>query len=296
MVWILHRLGTSHRVLVFGLLYFVLNIALSQSVLLIDNFMANRYAYLAYPGLFLILAEFNERILRGGKAVHAAVRHAWTAALVLLAVGFAFLTYSRNLVWRDTIALFDDVIAKQPDIPWVYSNRGVARYRVGDYAGALSDFNRSLELDPRFALSLYYRGVLSREAGDYPAALVDLDATISLVPDFAYAYNDRGKVRRALGDPDGALQDFSQAIALNPRFVEAYFNRGTLRHEFGDHAGAVADLDQAIADFPEYAEAYYHRALAHLALGQDVAACSDVRTALDLGFQPSAQLIEQACP
>ena len=63
------------------------------------------------------------------------------------------------------------------------SNRGVVKYDQGDLQGALSDYNKALELNP----------------GD------------------AEAYNNRGVVKYERGDLEGATKDFDRAIELDPR-------------------------------------------------------------------------------
>lgn len=295
-VWGLYKLPINKKILTIGLLFFVANIFLSQSVLLIDNFMASRYAYLAYLGLFFILADINERIFNiSAEGWKSKLKFAWVGVLVIFVAGFSLLTYNRNFVWKDTVSLFDDVVQKQPNIPWVYSNRGVAKYKANDFEGALKDFNYSLTLDPTFGLSLYYRGVISYLQGNDAAALADLDQVILTIPQFAIAYNDRAKVKLALQDNQGALDDFSQAIAQDPSFVDAYFNRGSLRKDMGDYTGSIADLDTAISLYPEYAAAYYLRGIAKSKLN-DPTACDDIRTGTSMGYAPTAGQETLACP
>ncbi len=327
----LYKLKVTRKALVIGLLFFVINIFLSHSVFLIDNFKANRYAYLSYIGLFFILADFNEQVLNATEGWKSKIKTFWIAALVVMAIGFSALTYNRNFVWKDTITLFDDVLQKQPDIPWVYSNRGIAKYRNNDLEGALKDFNRSLELDPNFSLSLYYRGVLSHLSGDYEAALADLDQVIFTTPDFSNAYYERGMVRKDLQDYQGALDDLSAAIAANQYFVEAYFDRGILRTDLGDYQNALADYDAVISfdpghmlayynrgiakskladyqgardDFskvlelePNDAPSFYQRSIAKFNLNDLAGACEDVRRAEELGYASSEdEQIKLACP
>ena len=297
-VWGLFKLNLTKKVLIVGLLFFVVNIFLSQSVMLIDNFMASRYAYLSYIGLFFILADINERVLDApAEGWKSKLKIAWVGLLIVFVAGFSVLTYSRNFVWKDTISLFDDVVQKQPNIPWVYSNRGLAKYKANDLTGALSDFNHSLQLDPNFALSLYYRGVISHTSGDNNAALADLNHVVSLIPEFAMAYNDRAKVKLATQDSQGALDDYNQAIQRNPSFVDAYYNRGSLKNDLGDYQGAVADFDMVISLYPEYSgSVYYLRGVAKWNLNDQAGACADVAQATALGYYPTAGQLTPSCP
>jgi tetratricopeptide (TPR) repeat protein len=321
-VWVLDRLRVPRKALVLGLGFFLLNIVLSQAVLLIDNYKASRYACLSYIGLFFILAHFNDGFLSAAKSWMSRLKYAWMGLLVVFAAGFSYLTYQRNFVWKDTISLFNDVIAKEPEIPWVYTSRGIAKYRGGDLEGAMADFNYTLQLDSAFPLALYYRGIVNTMWGYYDEALADLDLTIAYVPDFGNAYNDRGRVLMELGDYQAAIYDLDAALSIDPYFTEAYLNRGFARDKLGDFQGAVDDYSWAVYYDPEYTVAYYYRGvsrsnlgdysgalddfstaidldpgysdaffmrgLARLNLNDPAGACSDIRTALSFGYQPEA--------
>ena len=78
--------------------------------------------------------------------------------------------------------------------------------------------------------------------GDLAGAISDFDQAIAVDPKYATAYNDRGNVRKALGDLAGAISDYDQAIVVDPKKVEAYYNRGFARKAQEDLTSAVADL------------------------------------------------------
>lgn len=289
-------LKLSKKVLIVGLLFFFINITLSQSVMLIDNFMANRYAGLAYLGLFLILAEISERMLNAAPASwQSKLRVGWMALLVIFAVSFSVLTYTRNFVWKDTVSLFTDVIEKQPNVAWVYSNRGIAKYRAEDYDGALKDFNQALVIDPNFTLSFYYRGVLEYMSGDYETALADLDKTVYNDPRFADAYLQRGKVKAELNDAQGALYDMNQALSLNTYLIETYLARGMLKNNNGDYQGAIADFDTYILYAPDIGMGFYMRSIAKRNLGDQTGSCTDAAQGVALGYQPTPEEIDPNC-
>jgi protein O-mannosyl-transferase len=294
-VWVLYKLPISRKVLTVGLLFFVLNIILSQSVLLIDNFKASRYAYLSYIGLFFIIGDVTEQLITASEGVQTRLKYLWAGLLVIAVVGFSALTHERNLVWRDTITLFDDVVSKQPNIAWVYANRGIAKYRNFDNSGAFDDMNRALELDPQFPLALYYRGLLHFDANEPDLALTDFDTTLVLLPEFANAYNDRGRVKMSLQDNEGAMADFSKAIELNEFFIEAYFNRGLLKGSLGDFEGSIVDYTSVISYAPDYADAYYMRGLAKADLNDLAGSCADAVTAQSLGNLDVSDYIAQYC-
>lgn len=297
-VWGLRRLRVPREVSTFGLGFFVLNVALSQSVLLIDGFAANRYVYLPYLGLFFIVAHLLERAWSAGVAdarARAALRAAAAAALVAAIAALSALAFARTAVWRDSLALFDDVIRKGQGSPWVYGTRGLVKLHGGDLEGARRDLDRSLELDPDYTPGRCYRGVVHYLLAEYPAALADLDAALARAPATPGAYRDRGKVKLALQDEDGALADFDRAIALDPR-SDAHLWRGVLRRSRGDARGALADFDATVALSPRDGEAVYLRGAIRAELGDRSGACADVASARRLGYLPPGGTEEPECP
>jgi tetratricopeptide (TPR) repeat protein len=285
--WGLWKLKVSKKVLIVGLSFFVLNVVLSQSVLLIDNFMANRYVYLSYLGLYLILAETGDSVLSNFRSGwKSELRVVWIIAAVILVVGFSLLTYNRNFVWRDTMMLLDDVIRKQPGQAWAYSTRGLTRLEADDFEGAREDLDRSLLVDPNFAPSLNYRGIVNYITHDYQAALTDLNKAIANDPNDKAAYRVRGKVKMALQDNQGAMDDFNRAIELYPQ-SDACFWRAFLKSSLGDYQGALADFDAIITFAPDDGRAFFWRGMVELNLNDQAKANADLAKAKSLGYQPS---------
>jgi tetratricopeptide (TPR) repeat protein len=73
---------------------------------------------------------------------------------------------------------------------------------------------------------LFYRGAVKKILGDYQGAMNDYDQSIRLNPLDAQAFNNRGNVRMLFGDYTLAIQDYDQSIRLRENYGIAYFNRG----------------------------------------------------------------------
>ncbi|MEW9530218.1 tetratricopeptide repeat protein [Microbispora sp. NPDC049125] len=278
----------ARKVVLFGLGFFAINIALPQTVLLIDNYHANRYAYLPYVGLFLIVGHFADKALQHR---NRNLRAGTIGAIALFAVLFATLSIIRNTTWKNTETIMSDAIAKEPGVAFVHNSRGIARFRDGDYAGAAADFQRTTELDPDFMLAYHYLGMIKYTNGDYAGALAELDYVVSRLPTFAPGYSERGKTKIALKDYAGAQQDLSMAITYDPNLAEAYYLRGVAGIELGNPQGALSDLDVALRLFPGYADAYYRHGVARSRLGDTGGACADWSTAASLGSPDAGRSI-----
>ena len=83
--------------------------------------------------------------------------------------------------------------------------------------------------------------------GDYAGAISDFDKAIHIDPGYIKAYNNRGLSKDALNDEAGAIADYNKAIELNPQYQFAYYNRANAEQKLKDYASAIRDADKAIA-------------------------------------------------
>lgn len=100
----------------------------------------------------------------------------------------------------------------------VWNERGRARAHRNDFRGAVEDFDRALELNPRSAM----------------------------------LRNNRGGALLSLGDLRGALKEFTVAVELDPAYAEVHLNRGQTRGDLGDWNGSVEDLEKALSLTDQY--------------------------------------------
>jgi len=126
-----------------------------------------------------------------------------------------------------------------------YYNRGIAKYDLNDYQGALQDYNKAIEFDSKYADAYCARGNAKSKLKDYHDAIQDHNKAIQLNPAFRLAYYDRGNAEYYLKDYKAAIQDFTKAIQLNPAFAFAYANRGIAKYALGDKKDACLDWSKA---------------------------------------------------
>lgn len=135
-----------------------------------------------------------------------------------------------------------------------FCDRAAKKVRSGNYAAAISHYNRALQLDSENAQAHSQRGYAYYQLGVYKEAFKDYSQALELNPQLAEVYYHRGTARRKLGYPQGALQDFNQAIRFNASDAPAYRNRGITRADLGDSKGAIADLQKAAKLFSDQGE------------------------------------------
>ena len=81
---------------------------------------------------------------------------------------------------------------------------------------------------------------------NYADALEDYNKVIELDPNYAEAFSARGDIKGFLQDHAGAIEDCNKAIELNPNYVDAFCIRGTAKLRAKDYRGAIEDFEKAI--------------------------------------------------
>ena len=132
-------------------------------------------------------------------------------------------------------------------------NRGIEKAKNGDLDGALADFNRAIELNPKDDAPYYNRAQAKRLKEDAGGAIADYTRAIDLGSKNPAAYNNRGNARAENNDRDGAIADYTRAIELKPDYARAYYNRAVTKQAKGDATGAEADFKTAAKLDPELA-------------------------------------------
>jgi tetratricopeptide (TPR) repeat protein len=194
--------------------------------------------------------------------------------------------YNRAISYRqkndDDAALSDynASIRLNPRYPSAYNNRGNIFKERGDRDRAIADYNEAIRLDPDFAMAYANRGDVWNGKNEPDKALADFDRSIRLDPKYARAYNLRGLAWKNKGDLDRAISDFTAAIRNDPKSATFHANRGDVWDDKGDQAAAIKDLDEAIRINPDYAHAYNLRGVVWKKKGDLDRAISDFSAAI----------------
>ena len=235
--------------------------------------VADRYIYLAMPGISLAFAYGLTRLRKNASLAVA-------AGLIIFWGG---LSYARQIpVWKDSFTLWDHCVRVTPAEAKAYYNRGVALGQMGQYGRAMNDYNRAIEINPGYSAAYDNRGYLLEGRKEYDKALRDYDKAIETDPRFPNALNNRANLLKKMGEYDKALGDYNRAIEITPRFSRAFFNRGNLYMAAGEYGKALKDYDRAIEIDPEKVDAFINRGSLYRDSGDHKKAVSDYNRALKI--------------
>ncbi|WP_299413740.1 serine/threonine-protein kinase [Acaryochloris sp. IP29b_bin.148] len=184
--------------------------------------------------------------------------------------------------YQGAIADYNESIRLNSDSADAFNERGLAKYSLGDYDAALTDYNHSLDLDDQQADAYGNRGLAKHALRDYRAAIEDYDQALRLNPQYAYVYGNRGLSKYNLKDLGGAIADFDQALRLNSNLADVLRNRGRAQYDSGHYQAALEDYDAALRIDADNATAYNGRAHTKGKLGDRQGQLDDLDKALEL--------------
>jgi protein O-mannosyl-transferase len=302
------------RDVLFGILFFIVTISLVLQVIPFGGrcITADRYTYIPYIGLFLIIGKIYTYFIDKRTKLTEKIRPYLLYFFIGVTVIFSIQTYNRNKVWYNSMSLWNDVIEKNPNVAVAYADRGMAKSDMGDYQGAVEDCDKAISIEGTFSEAYYNRGVAKDKIGSaiikekfgqpgseedikrafniFYDAIKDFSSAIKLKPKFVEAYYNRGNVYKDLAIYGNnvelqkvAVENYTKALEVYPAFYSAFNNRGVSRYMLNDYQGTINDLNVAIRYDPHNGLYYCIRGYAKYKLQMSNEACKDWNLALQYG-------------
>ena len=168
------------------------------------------------------------------------------------------------------------------DIAW--ANRGVAKSRLGDIAGAIADCTRAIDLAPTVA-NRVNRGNAYVALHRNDEASTDFDMALQVEPRNLPALLGRANANYASKRFTASLADYARIIEVDPDNAMAYFKRGNIHLDLKEFASAVSDFSKSLELNPNQPVVLLNRSIAAARLGRRSDAARDQRQALALDPQ-----------
>ncbi len=231
-------------IILIGILFFTLNILITQLTFLEDGFSANRYFYLSSIGIYLpISIAANKLYEKAGRS-----RNWLIAGCCLILVLLAVKTYERSNEWKNTLTLSNSIINKSPDVIMAYNIRGIWYYNQKDYDASIKNYDEAIAVFPGYSPAFFNRGLALAAKQENTAALNDYTQAIEINPNFESAYQSRGVLwLDVFHDYPKAMADFKKALSLKPGNAQAYYNLGLTYFRMQDVENACKNWDQVRA-------------------------------------------------
>ncbi len=276
----------AYRAVVFGFAFFTFNVIFMLQILGAGQaFLADRFTYIPYFGLFFIVGYYFQNLLKE--------KPAWKKALVtglsIYLLAFALMTWQQNKIWKNGGTLWSHVLKyyKNIDTPW--SNRAQFHRDQGNIDQALADYTQAIALKPDKGGTYNSRGktyfdlgIKNNDRSMVQKALADYTKGIEVESKLGELYTNRGAAYAFMGQNQQALADFNKGIELEPDKKGGYSNRSLLYMQNGNYELAIQDHSAYLAIDPYDDEVWYERGLAKSRLNRHQGAIQDYNRALEL--------------
>ncbi len=206
-----------------------------------SNAMADRYAYIPFIGLFVMLVWGMGDIF---KKIFSTKVIAVIMGLILFVL--IVLTHYQLQSWENNYTLYNHAIrmAKPNFLP--YKNLGLHLIDKNRPEEAAYYLYKAIELrrnDPTLHNSL---GVALTMMKKYAEAEKEYNTALTLNPTHARAHNNLGMVLMWQGKIDGAMQHFQEAVKLQPQFANAHYQLSKILRQKGLTREADDHYEKAI--------------------------------------------------
>lgn len=296
--WFLYK-NRTNKLLITGMAFFLVSIAVNIQVIPSRLFItADRYAYLPSIGISIALCAW---VYQKGKEDFYGLQKIqgilFSLFGILLAV-FMFTTRERNKVWANDLVLMNDIIEKNPKVPYLYRAYGTrGNYYMAQKMldKAMLDFNESIAMYPQDSRTWINRGRAFVVLGNYPSAEQDLDSAIARNPDFVLGYSVRAIIRFNLNKPEAALADCNAGIKTDSTYFDLYNTRSAVLFSLKDYENCEKDLNKVIALNPKFGDGYKNRGQLYQTLNRKEEACRDLDIAQKLGARDAYAIWNNYC-
>jgi len=179
---------------------------------------------------------------------------------------FNLMTQAREVARHDKesdegLHALERVIAEDPKVIDAWFMLGNEYYRRRQFARAIEQFKRALELKPDYDLVVINMANAYRALGRDQEAMVGYRRFMELDPKNAQIRYEAAQILIDGGKLQEAQQELMQALALEPKLAAARNALGVLALQRGDLAGAEREIRAAIAQKPDVRLAHYNLAL-----------------------------------
>jgi tetratricopeptide (TPR) repeat protein len=285
-----------------------------------DQAYADRYTYIPYIGLFIMIAWGLPELLSKwpqrkmalgismvivlttlGICAHQQISY-WNNSTALFShaievtqnnylahnnLGIAYGSLGRH---QDAIETYKQAIRIKPDYAEVHYNLGVAYGSLGRYQDEIEAYKQAIRIKPNYAKAHYNLGIAYGSLGRHQDAIESYKQAIRIKPDYAMAHCNLGAAYGMLGRGQDAIESFKQAVRIKPDYADAHYNLGIAYGELGRHQEAIDAYKQAIRIKPDYAEAHSLLGAAYVTIGDKGSALEEYKILKTLDVDKANEL------
>lgn len=196
--------------------------------------------------------------------------------------------------YGEALEIYNLIVKYKPEIYEGYFMRGVIKYNLHDYRGAILDFSKAIETNPFNPDASFNRGLCKQMIGNVDGALQDFNKTIEIDPSGTRNYLSRGIIYLMLNKPEKALADFNLATRFGLDIEKTLYYRAIAKTQSKDFQGALDDFDKLIKAYPMNVDALSRRGVVKMEMENYDEALLDMNRAIKINDKFSLAYFNRA--
>jgi Flp pilus assembly protein TadD len=253
--WCYRKTQPLTRVICFGTAWFFATLSIESSIIPIVDVIFEHRMYLPSSGIFLVMSVLLVMVVIEGSR-QKWVEGAIFLSVILTALVFTGITYARNNVWNDKIALWQDVVNKSPEKARGYIHLGSAYFEKKDHDKAIKYYKKAIFLDPSRSNAHANLGKVFDDLGRTNEAIKEYREALRIKPHNIGARINLGTALDRLGRTNEAIIEFREASRIKPHNFMTHNNLGAALGKLGRTSEAVKEFREAVQINPDSAEAH----------------------------------------
>ncbi len=220
--------------------------------------MADRYTYIPFIGIFIIIAWGVPELLAGWRYRKLFL----TAVAAFIIPALMAVTYVQVQYWGSSILLFEHALDVTDDNYVAHHNLGLFLQGQGRTTEAIEHYTQALHIKPAFAKAHNNIGTALEEANRPDQALWHYSEALRINPSLAKTHNNMAVALEKQGRTDEAAKHYSSALGLKPDYFEPHINLGVILFQKGKVDEAIFHLQEALRIKPDSTEALNNLSIA----------------------------------
>lgn len=236
------------KALTFGLAFFTVNVMFMLQILSAgQGFIADRFTYVGYFGLFWMMAYGIDLLLKSKTISENVIKGIAIAYLLILSI----VSYSQTKIWKNGGTLWSHVSSLYPNTSTAYGNEALYERDKGNTQKAMVLFNKAINASPKKHNYYSSRGKLKFDQGQVYEAIKDYSKGLEFKPDGSELLINRGAAYASQKKYKLAEKDLNAGLGFDKENFNGYLNRSLLYYTIGKTDLALMDYDKMLKMRPE---------------------------------------------
>jgi len=246
------------RAVLMGAMFFIVAILPTMQIIRFSSTIAaDKYVYLAFVGLLMILVAFLCWFCgNSGTDMRKLRRTAVVVVMLMFACAEVFATRQYLPRWNDSESIYEHMLTLSPDVSIVHYNLGIVLKEQGKFDEAITHYRRVLQIDPNHGKAHNNLGIVLRGQGKFDEAIIHYRRALQINPNNAEAYNNLGVVLEGRDKLDEAIACYQQALQIKPHLLGPHTNLGRALQLQNKLDEALDHCRQDLENVPDFAEAH----------------------------------------